>query len=106
MRLAAAFSSSSITVSSTAAAHMRMLFAAPTLTTAVPVITLFVTLKKGSASRARKIIWEWLQGNDIRRSTSFPGASWRGKRKRTTMFYSGGGTPLLQCAEKKMEQSL
>jgi len=51
MRLAVAFLTSLITVLSTVAVHMRMLFAAPTLCTAVPVITLFVMLKKGSASR-------------------------------------------------------
>ena len=51
MRLAVAFLTSLITVLSTVAVHMRMLFAALTLCTAVPVITLFVMLKKGSASR-------------------------------------------------------
>lgn len=100
MRLAVAFLTSLITVLSTVAVHMRMLFAALTLCTAVPVITLFVMLKKGSASRAREIIWEWLQANDIWQSTSFPGPSCRKERKRTTVFCSGRGTPLLQCAEE------
>ena len=50
--------------------------------------------------RAREIIWEWLQANDIWLSTSFPGPSCRKERQRTTVFYSGRGTPLLQCAEE------
>jgi hypothetical protein len=50
--------------------------------------------------RAREIIWEWLQANDIWQSTSFPGPSCRKERKRTTVFCSGRGTPLLQCAEE------
>lgn len=100
-RLAVAFLTSLITVLSTVAVHMRMLFAALTLSTAVPVITLFVMLKKGSASRAREIIWEWLQANDIWLSTSFPGPSCRKEPKRTTVLCSGRGTPLLQCVEEK-----
>ncbi|CAK7350416.1 unnamed protein product [Dovyalis caffra] len=50
-RLAVAFLRPSITALSTVAAHMRMLFAAPTLCTAVLVITPFVISKKVSASR-------------------------------------------------------